>query len=187
MEPPVRGARAEPAIAAPPRTPDPGLLKSRNYSHTAGRYSPPGGPPGTEFLDAETGGQKSTQETANAYRDRKSGTIPANIPTKRPIWSFPGNRGSVGLGGGDHLDQTANSPRSHRTSLRNSSQERNFLLQRPRGEMASFGSIAGAETALTREFGRHAFEIAAQLRVSRTVYNFRVWVVGAPGLEPGTR
>ena len=85
--------------------------------------------------------------------------------------------GLEGLGGGDHLDQTANSPRSHRTSLRNSSQERNFLLQRPRGEMPSFGSIAGAETALTREFGRHAFETAARLRVSRTLYNFRVCVV----------
>src|SRR5258708_30547673 len=46
------------------------------------------------------------------------------------------------------------------TSLRNSSQERNFLLQRPGGETGSFGSIAGAETALTREFGRHVFEIA---------------------------
>jgi hypothetical protein len=53
------------------------------------------------------------------------------------------------------------SPRRDRTSLRNSSQERNFLLQRPGGEMGSFTSIAGAETALAREFGRHVFEIAA--------------------------
>jgi hypothetical protein len=29
--------------------------------------------PGTEFLDAETGGQKSALETANVHRDRKSG------------------------------------------------------------------------------------------------------------------
>jgi hypothetical protein len=48
------------------------------------------------------------------------------------------------------------------TSLQNSSQERNFLLQRPGGETGSFGSIAGAETALTREFGRHVFEIATE-------------------------
>jgi hypothetical protein len=33
-------------------------------------------------LDAETGGQKSTQETANACRDREAGTIPANIPVE---------------------------------------------------------------------------------------------------------
>src|ERR1700687_964127 len=63
------------------------------------------------------------------------------------------------------------------TSLRNSSQERNFLLQRPGGETGSFGSIAGAETALTREFGRHVFEIAALLRVSQRLHNYGVWVV----------
>jgi hypothetical protein len=50
--------------------------------------------------------------------------------------------GLEGLGGGDYLDQTACSPRSHRTSLRISSQERNFLLQRRGGEVGSFGSIA---------------------------------------------
>jgi hypothetical protein len=72
------------------------------------------------------------------------------------------------------------------TSLRNSSQERNFLLQRPGGETGPFGSIAGAETALTREFGRHVFEIAALLRVSRRLCNYRVWVVGTTGIEPVT-
>jgi hypothetical protein len=29
----------------------------------------------------------------------------------------------------------------------------------------------------TKEFGRHVFEIAALLRASHTLYNFRVWVV----------
>jgi hypothetical protein len=81
-------------------------------------------------------------------------------------------------------------------SLRNSSQERNFLLQRPGGEMGSFASIAGTETALTSQFGRHAFENAALLRVSHTLYNYRVWVVetiwtklAAPhaGIEPSLR
>src|SRR5882724_724222 len=67
-------------------------------------------------------------------------------------------------------------------SLRNSSQERNFLLQRPGGEMGSFVSIAGTETTLTREFGRHVFEIAALLRASHTLYNDRVWVVEVVGL-----
>src|SRR3981081_3466937 len=61
---------------------------------------------------------------------------------------------------------------------------RHFLLQRPGGETGSFGSIAGAETALTREFGRHVFEIAALLRVSQRLYNYRVWVVGVTGIEP---
>ena len=49
--------------------------------------------------------------------------------------------------------------------------------------MGSFGSIAGAETALTREFGRHVFEIAALLRVSHILYNYGVWVVEVVGLK----
>ena len=57
------------------------------------------------------------------------------------------------------------------------------MLQRPGGETGSFGSIAGAETALTREFGRHVFEIAALLRVSQRLYNYRVWVVETEGTE----
>ena len=112
----------------------------------------------------------------------------AKIPRRNDLFSMDdGLDGSGRLGGGDHLDQTGCSPRRDRTSLRNSSQERSFWLQRPGGEMGSFASIAGAETALTKEFGGHVFEIAALLRVSRTPYNYRVWVVGAPGLEPGTR
>ena len=51
------------------------------------------------------------------------------------------------------------------------------MLQRPGGETGSFGSIAGAETALAREFGRHVFETAALLRVSQRLYNYRVWMV----------
>jgi hypothetical protein len=35
----------------------------------------------------------------------------------------------------------------------------------------------GSETALTREFARHVFEIAALLRVPHILYNYRVWVV----------
>src|ERR1700730_14506405 len=50
-------------------------------------------------------------------------------------------------------------------------------MQRPGAEMASFAAIAGAETAPTREFGRHVFDITAQLRVSITLYNYRVCVV----------
>ena len=43
--------------------------------------------------------------------------------------------------------------------------------------MGSFASIAGAETALAKEFSRHVFEIAALLRVSQRLYNYRVLVV----------
>jgi hypothetical protein len=52
-------------------------------------------PPRTEFLDAETGGQKSALETADVYRDRKSGNDTGEIlaktaslesPTKCAVW-----------------------------------------------------------------------------------------------------
>ena len=59
-------------------------------------------------------------------------------------------------------------------------------MQRPGDEMGSFAAIAGAETALTREFSGHVFDIAALLRVPDTLYNYRVWVVGATGIEPVT-
>jgi hypothetical protein len=51
-------------------------------------------------------------------------------------------------------------------------------MQRPGAEMASFAAIAEAETAPTREFGRHVFDITALLQVSITIYNYRVCVVG---------
>lgn len=99
---------------------------------------------------------------------------PANIPAETPCFPIDGGICGTKLAAPHAVIET---------SLRNSSQERNFLLQRPGGETGSFGSIAGAETALTREFGRHVFEIAALLRVSQRLYNYRVWVVGVMGIE----
>jgi hypothetical protein len=52
--------------------------------------------------------------------------------------------------------------------------------------MGSFAAISEAETALTRDFARHVFKIAALLRVSHNQCNLRVWVVGATGIEPVT-
>jgi hypothetical protein len=59
-------------------------------------------------------------------------------------------------------------------------------MQRPAAEMASFAEIPGAETALTREFGGHVFDIAELLRVPIALHNYRVWVVEFVGLELGT-
>ena len=56
-------------------------------------------------------------------------------------------------------------------------------MQRPGDEMGPFAAIAGAETAPTRKFGRHVFDIAALLRVSDILYNYRAWVVGVMGIE----
>ncbi len=45
--------------------------------------------PGTEFLDAETGGQKSTLETADVHRDRKSGDDTGEIPVETASLESP--------------------------------------------------------------------------------------------------
>jgi hypothetical protein len=116
-------------------------------------------PPERPLLSAETGNVQ----------------IGDKNPRRNGLFSIDdGFLGSGRLDGGDDLDQTACSPRRDRTSLRNSSQERNFSPQKPGAEMGSFASIAGAETALARESARHVFEIAALLRVSHTLYNYRV-------------
>ena len=141
-------------------------------------------PRGTEFLAAETAGQKSNRETVIVGRDRERSNRRQESPQKRPVFDrrrFPRFGKTV-----DDLDQTACSPRRDRTSLRNSSQERNVSPQRPGAEMGSFASSAGAETALARESARHVFEIAALLRVSHIPYNYRVWVVELIGIEPVT-
>jgi hypothetical protein len=126
-------------------------------------------------------------ETADVHRDRKSGDETGEIPAETASLRST----TVSAVREDWMVETiwTKLPAPHaviETSLRYSSQERNFLLQRPGGETGSFGSIAGAETALTREFGRHVFEIAALLRVSQTIHNYSVWVVGVIGIEPVT-
>jgi hypothetical protein len=72
--------------------------------------------PGTEFLDAETGGQKSAQETADVHRDRKSGDdtgeIPAETaslesPTKCAVWE-DWMVGAPGLELGDPMIKSPN-------------------------------------------------------------------------------
>jgi hypothetical protein len=45
--------------------------------------------PGTEFLDAETGGQKSARNTANVHRDGKSGDDTSEIRAERASSEAP--------------------------------------------------------------------------------------------------
>ena len=46
--------------------------------------SPSSGPPGTEFLDAETGRQKQSAKRANARRDQNPGSERSEIPAETP-------------------------------------------------------------------------------------------------------
>jgi hypothetical protein len=93
-------------------------------------------------------------------------------PRKNGLFFVDGGfRGSGRLDGGDYLDQTACSPRRHRTGLQYSSQERNFLLQRQGAELASFALIARAETALVEiRDGKTGFRAANTMSGDVPVY-----------------
>src|SRR5258705_10077262 len=66
--------------------------KISNYSNAKGRFTgacavgldAQGWPPGTEFLDAETGRQKSPPKCVNARRDQNPGCEWPEIPAERP-------------------------------------------------------------------------------------------------------
>ena len=78
---------------------------------------------------------------------------------------------------GDDLDQTACSPRRHRTSLPTRSGTEFFRAETDR-KFRYLSSIEGAETALNKKFGRHVFDIAEVVRASLALHNLRVWMVG---------
>src|SRR6476659_8552302 len=85
MEPTVRSARTQSRIAAAPaREPELRQRKTRNTASTAVRLRAQPRPPGTEFLDAETGRQKSPQRRLNACRDQNPRNERPEIPAETP-------------------------------------------------------------------------------------------------------
>ena len=84
MEPTVRRARIESAIVSEPARS--ALLGRPNSRPPAGQFRPEIQAPGTEFLDAETGGQKTARETLMVGRDRERGKWAARSPQKRPLF-----------------------------------------------------------------------------------------------------
>jgi hypothetical protein len=60
-------------------------------------------------------------------------------------------------------------------------------MQRLSDETGLFAASLPAETTEIRELGAHVFDIFIVTRVDIYPHNYREWVVGAPGLEPGTR
>jgi hypothetical protein len=76
-------------------------------------------PPGTEFLDAETRGQKWSFKRANARRDQKPRIEWPEIPAENALFGVLSETfGLQGLGGGGSWAQTGDPPPSHRTNLR---------------------------------------------------------------------
>src|SRR6266481_9539993 len=86
MEPAVRGARTQSGIATAPdsRIPDCGSAKPRLRALKAK-------PPGTEFLDAETGRQNSRQNARTPGETKIREMSGRKSPQKRPIWRRIGN------------------------------------------------------------------------------------------------
>src|SRR6266404_4751967 len=86
MEPAVRGARTQSGIATAPdsRIPDCGSAKPRLRRLKAQ-------PPGTEFLDAETGRQNSRQIALAPGETKIREMSGRKSPQKRPIWRRIGN------------------------------------------------------------------------------------------------
>src|SRR6266446_1465622 len=86
MEPAVRGARTQSGIATAPdsRIPDCGSANPRLRALKAQ-------PPGTEFLDAETGRQNSRQNARTPGETKIREMSGRKSPQKRPIWCRIGN------------------------------------------------------------------------------------------------
>ena len=60
------------------------------------QISPSSGPPGTEFLDAETGRQKQSAKRANARRDQNPGSERSEIPAETPYLASYRKRAACG-------------------------------------------------------------------------------------------
>src|SRR6266478_519215 len=70
--------------------------KTRNTASTAVRLRAQPRPPGTEFLDAETGCQKPPPKCANAHRDQNPGIEWPGIPAETPYLALYRKRAVCG-------------------------------------------------------------------------------------------
>jgi hypothetical protein len=85
MEPAIRGARSQSAIAAAPaQDPELGQRKTRNTAQLRSNFVLKVRPPGTEFLGAKTGRLKSPLRRANAHRDQNLRNNWPKIPAEPP-------------------------------------------------------------------------------------------------------
>jgi hypothetical protein len=89
--------------------------------------------PGTEFLDAETGGQKSALETADVQRDRKPGDDTGEISAETASFGVADEMRGLGRLGGGVRSQI-------RTGLRSKFRDRRELT----GQIREFGPFWSA-------------------------------------------
>src|SRR5260370_20062649 len=79
--------RLEQESARRPKIPELPRRKTRNYGCKCGRISCRTRPPGTEFLDAETGPQISPPKWVSAHRDKNPGNEWSEIPAETPYFA----------------------------------------------------------------------------------------------------
>ena len=75
-----------------PKIPELPRRKTRNYGCKCGRISCRSRPPGTEFLDAETGRQKPPPKRLSAHRDQSPRSKWPEIPGETPYFASYRNR-----------------------------------------------------------------------------------------------
>ena len=79
-----------------PKIPELPRRKTRNYGCKCGRISYRSRPPGTEFLDAETGRQKPPPKRVSAHRDQSPRSKWPEIPGETPYFASYRNRAVCG-------------------------------------------------------------------------------------------
>src|SRR6266404_6850735 len=100
-----------------PQIPELPRRKTRNYGCKCGRISYRSRPPGTEFLDAETGRQKPPPKRVSAHRDQSPRSKWPEIPRNALFCVVSESCGLRRLDGGRTRAQTEDPPPSHRTGL----------------------------------------------------------------------
>src|SRR5260370_2856541 len=88
--------RLEQESARRPKIPELPRRKTRNYGCKCGRISCRSRPPGTEFLDAETGRQKPPPKRLSAHRDQSPRSKWPEIPGETPYFASYRNRAVCG-------------------------------------------------------------------------------------------
>jgi hypothetical protein len=184
MEPAVRSPRIEPAISMDRAQRVRFGPKGPKYSRPARRRPPQPGRGERNFW-VQRREPKIGLKNSKCHRRLKEQNDTGENPHRNGL-SGVGARicGFVRLDGGAGRDRTANPPPSRRTGLSHPSQERNFLMQRRRGKKRIFVAWRPIRRRGRTRKARVPWDKCACIGRSSIPED---WVVGAPGLEPGTR
>ena len=183
MEPAIRGARTQSGIAAAGLRSRITAAQNPEYGFKCAGLRAQSRPPGTEFLDAETRRQKSPLKRANAHRDQNPRNEWPEIPAETPyLASSPKCAVCEGwVVGAVGLELETHHPVIEPVSALR--RERKFSMRRRRAKSPFSLTGDGYGDKGTRK--RPHFAGKCEDNPPSSIPED--WVVGAPGLEPGTR